>query len=458
MATETSSKYEVDAEELEFEIQRELHNAGKDEILAIALGLTIPKTELEGKTHLGTVKYVGKFIENMRGLAMGDEAKTVEHLEKIRDSINTIKASLRPETRPETTPKKEESSPCATARSSEVGDADSDDEEPPKSTRKKKEVTYPAPTTDASGKGCISSFAASIREFKINGSINKKDDKNCITFGGLSLQIKQAETKGVSEGEIILAVIRAMSPSLNLRRMLEVMGDSMTLPRLKSLLRAHYEEPRASDIHKELQELVQKSGEGTVEFVWRGYELAARLQIASEDEGEEGSLNFSSTQIKKILLESLDSGIKDETVRNELRKILAIPDVEIDEISIKLQSVLSLEKNRNEKLGKSEKTAKEKKVSVNGVKGQEQEKTLVETLKTLQCQVAAITKLQSEMETLKTQLKENNEKKPTNQGKGKRPLCQKCQTENLEKCIHCMNCGGEYHIAKNCFKPRNPKN
>ena len=155
--------------------------------------------------------------------------------------------------------------------------------------------------------------------------------------------------------------------------------------------------------------------------------------------------------------EALDSGIKEETVRKELRKILAIPNVEIDEISIKLQSVLLLERNRNEKLGKSEKVKeKEKKVSVNGVTGQD--KTLTETLKTLQCQVAAITKLQSEMESLKTQMKGDNEKQSNKKGKGNGPICDTCKDKNLDRCIHCMNCRGEYHIAKNCFKPRGPKN
>ena len=85
---------EVEEENLEFEIQRELHTTGKNEILAIALGLTIPESEIEGKSHLGIVKYVGKFIENMRGLARGDEAKVVEHLKKFRDSIKTIKSSF----------------------------------------------------------------------------------------------------------------------------------------------------------------------------------------------------------------------------------------------------------------------------------------------------------------------------------------------------------------------------
>ena len=40
-------------------------------------------------------------------------------------------------------------------------------------------------------------------------------------------------------------------------------------------MRAHYEEPRPLDIHKELQNSCQRPGEGTVEFIFRAYRLAA---------------------------------------------------------------------------------------------------------------------------------------------------------------------------------------
>ena len=117
-----------------------------------------------------------------------------------------------------------------------------------------------------------------------------------------------------------------------------------------------------------------------------------------------------------------------------------------------------LERNRNEKLGKAEKEVKEKRIGANSITGQN--KTLAETLKTLQCQVAAITKWQSGMEDLKTAMN-NNQKGQNfkqNQKKGQRPICQKCKVENIERCIHCMNCGGEFHITRNCFAPRKQDN
>ena len=124
--------------------------------------------------------------------------------------------------------------------------------------------------------------------------------------------------------------------------------------------------------------------------------------MASEDEWDEGLLSFSPTQIKRILYESQESGIQDETVRKELRKILRIPNLEIDEISRKLQSICFWKRTEMKNWG-SRKTVKEERVGANSKQGQD--KTMAENLKTLQCQVAAITKLKSEMENLKTAMK-----------------------------------------------------
>ena len=350
MATElTSSKThevveEVEAEELELQVNQALHLCTKDELIFLAKGLTIPKAEIEGKSHLSLIKHVSKFVESMRGLSLGDEDKSIEHLFKILETIESLRTSFRGEV------------PVAEKRKDTIPAAEDEPEEKPlQSATRRRESTAPTPDfAEAAGKAYFSHFIPSLREFKIIGSIGKKGEKDKLTFGGLCLQLKQAETKGIRETEIVLAVIRAMSPTLSLRKMLEVRKEDMSLSKLKKLLRAHFEEPRVSDIHKELQAISQFPGENTIEFVWRAYEMSARLQIASEDEGEEGTLNFSAEQIKRILHEAIDSGVQEENVRKELRKIMSVPNIEIDEISTRLQTVLIKEKTRAEKLGKTD--------------------------------------------------------------------------------------------------------
>ena len=43
---------EVEAEELELQVNQALHLCTKDELIFLAKGLTIPKAEIEGKSHL----------------------------------------------------------------------------------------------------------------------------------------------------------------------------------------------------------------------------------------------------------------------------------------------------------------------------------------------------------------------------------------------------------------------
>ena len=223
----------------------------KHELIFLAKGLTTPKEEIEGKSHLSLMKHVSKFIESMKGLTLGDKDKSIGHLFKILQTIESLRTSFREDV--PIAERKEDTTPPA---------ADEPDKKPLQSAAtKRKENASPTPDVhDAAGNAYIYSLFTSIREFKILGSIGKANEKDKLTFGGLSLQIKQAEAKRVNEGEIVIAMIRAMSSSLNLRRMLEVMGNSMSLNKLKSLLRAHYEEPRAVDIHKELQNLCLRPG------------------------------------------------------------------------------------------------------------------------------------------------------------------------------------------------------
>lgn len=63
------------------------------------------------------------------------------------------------------------------------------------------------------------------REFKINGQIGERGQKDKLSYSNLIHQIDMGLRKNHSEAEIIEAVIRAISPGLNLRDMLEIKSD-----------------------------------------------------------------------------------------------------------------------------------------------------------------------------------------------------------------------------------------
>ena len=133
-SSKTHKVEEVEAEELELQVNQQLHVCSKEELIFLAKGLTIPKSEIEGKSHLSLIKHVSKFVESMRGLSLGDEVKSVEHLYKILETIESLGSTFRG-----ALPKHEEVSTVAT-KEEESTPAD----KKPQSTTRRKENT---PTT-----------------------------------------------------------------------------------------------------------------------------------------------------------------------------------------------------------------------------------------------------------------------------------------------------------------------
>ena len=89
------------------------------------------------------------------------------------------------------------------------------------------------------------------REFRICGQIGKGGRHDKLSYNNILHQIESGLRKGHGESDVIEAVIRAISPGLKLRDMLEI-KDDLTLPQLKRILKGHYKEDDASDLFQKL--------------------------------------------------------------------------------------------------------------------------------------------------------------------------------------------------------------
>lgn len=85
------------------------------------------------------------------------------------------------------------------------------------------------------------------REFRINGQIGERGQKDKLSYSNLIHQIEMGRNRNHSEAEIIEAVVRAISPGLSLRDMLELKTD-LTLPQLRTILKGHYKEDSSTDL------------------------------------------------------------------------------------------------------------------------------------------------------------------------------------------------------------------
>ena len=73
------------------------------------------------------------------------------------------------------------------------------------------------------------------REFKISGQIGERGQKDKLSHSNLTHQIDMGLRKNHSEEEIVEAVVRAVSPGLTLRDMLEIKAN-LTLSQLRTIL------------------------------------------------------------------------------------------------------------------------------------------------------------------------------------------------------------------------------
>ena len=113
------------------------------------------------------------------------------------------------------------------------------------------------------------------RDLKFVGQIGEPNQKDKLSFVGVHNQIKEAEGRGYTNKEIISACIRAMTPSLPLRKFLEATSfEVITLPLLKKYLRAHFHEKSAQELYGELDKLTQQKGEDAMSFLFRAFKLA----------------------------------------------------------------------------------------------------------------------------------------------------------------------------------------
>ncbi|PIK36520.1 hypothetical protein BSL78_26646 [Apostichopus japonicus] len=101
------------------------------------------------------------------------------------------------------------------------------------------------------------------REFKISGQTGEPGQ---INFTSLARQIESGSRKGFSTDEIIDGVLRAVVPDSRLRNYLEGRAD-ITLPELRRILRAHFQEKEATTVFHELSTAVQGPKETAHPFV-----------------------------------------------------------------------------------------------------------------------------------------------------------------------------------------------
>ncbi len=326
------------------------------------------------------------------------------------------------------------------------------------------------------------------RGFRVFGQIGEAGQKEKLSYTSFNIQIESGVRKGYAEAEIIEAVIRAVSPGLPLRELLEIKRD-LTLSTLKTILRGHYKIDSSSDLLHRLMNISQEPKESAQSFLFRAIELKEKLLWTSGDE-QDGE-QFSPELIQRKFLRSVETGLLNDAVKFQIKPYLSDPKVADEVLIEKIGEAANLELERQTKLKKavtqkplrlSEVQAVEhvcgtkqpmsSEMETQGqrkdtlmkdiiigkdkkkqIQGKETDNETAKAIEDLRANVMEMTKVFREtMEATRSQFHPPVTLLRTERrSKG----CRSCQeAQRGEECRHCYRCGQDGHLSRGCRQQR----
>ena len=263
-------------------------------------------------------------------------------------------------------------------------------------------------------------------------------------------QIEGALAQGYREVEINEAIIRSISPGLPLRSFLECNPD-LPLSKLRKILRSHYREKSSTELYKALSTLTQAPNEDAQAFLFRALELRQRAIFTCKE--ADSKIKYDKSLIQNLFLHSVETGLRDESVRSKLRPFLQNPSIPDEELIGEMNVIFSQEQERDAKLGKkSQKHTFARVEQITSVappqescaqhtekrRPPESQKSLEATLSAVQ---AGLSELKASFEQFKaqpTQEPQARSRPPKRPPRG----CESCISHNVAaECTHCYICG-----------------
>lgn len=279
------------------------------------------------------------------------------------------------------------------------------------------------------------------KEFKIFGQVGNPGQGEKLGYQSLTRQIEDGISKNYSEREVVSAVVRSVSHGMPLKGYLESKLD-LTLPKLRRILRCHFQEQDVITAYQELTSAMQGRRESPQDFAMRVMNLRQKVVFASKEEF--AALRYDADTMNRTFLQTLNTGLE-EGVRHEIRKLLEDPHASDEDLLEGINVAMVLTSKRKEKQVKNSTTS--------AVRIEEAQPTeislLAQGLANLQATVAS---LQETITSHKSHtLGKEEARPPTSQRPRRERGCEPCREAGRgDDCSHCYRCGGENHIARGC--------
>ena len=281
----------MEIEDVQMQIQSYLCQLGVKDLEEIAKTLGCSDDDTKEKNRKGLVRLIE---EKLEGTLKGTEAANMEHLEEFKSQIM------------------EHTPVCPPLEAVGGKEKPGISQLPLGEGKPKLEDVKPLYFQPSDFK----------RELKIIGQIGEPGQKDKLSFVSLARQIKGALQKGYKPLEVVDAVVRSINPGMRLRSYLEGL-ESLTLPRLRRILRSYNQEKSATELYRQLSTLVQEPQEGSQSFLIRALDTRQKILFASKE--ADTQLKYDPALVQGMFLHAVDTGLQDEAIRTRLRPLLQNP-------------------------------------------------------------------------------------------------------------------------------------
>ena len=156
-----------------------------------------------------------------------------------------------------------------------------------------------------------------IKDCKISGTIT--NENNRLPFSNVSNQIENALERGYSDADIVDGVIKSIAPNLHLCSYLEIVS-SLSLSQVRVIFKSHSCEKSAIEAYEELANCTQDCNETPLNFWMRA--LKVRQQVLSSSQEPGSPIQYDQSLVQDVFLNSMETGLIDESIRIRLRPIL----------------------------------------------------------------------------------------------------------------------------------------
>lgn len=332
-------KMESELENVQLEVKGALYELNIKQLLTICNGLQISglrKEQLADKTRGQLITLVIEHIEKIELAELEDEG--LSHLLSIKDLIENAKLT--------------ELVPVGEAQ--ERDDLQKEVDALRTTLQAKEEAIHQLMSEKLSLQSTPLLKKASAppdcsiwrKDFKISGQIGEPGQKDKLTFSSLTRQIESGLNKGYHEDEIVDAVIRAITPGLQLRSYLEGKGD-LTLPALRRILRSHYQERGATELYKQLSSEVQSSKETPQNFLLRTMDLRQKILFASQE--ADSGLKYDPALVQSLFMHTILTGLQSDNVKSDMQPYLLQSSTSDEVLLEKVNIACANERERQDK-------------------------------------------------------------------------------------------------------------